>query len=109
MIVQRKYLICVVSVALIIMVSLTVIANITSFQNETDKKIYVAEEYGTNIEIDGIQLNYDLPIVTINGSTYMPLRETFENCGYDVEWNAGELNSIYVNTPSALSLTCMTK
>lgn len=35
-------------------------------------------------------LSFSLPVVTINGSTYVPLREAAENGNMDVEWNGEE-------------------
>ena len=46
----------------------------------------IAYKTDSNILIDNVHIGYDKPIVTINDSIYVPLRETFEQLGFDVEW-----------------------
>lgn len=45
------------------------------------------------ILVNGVRVTFDKPIVSINGSTYMPLRALGEALGETVGWNAA-LNSV---------------
>lgn len=54
---------------------------------------YEAYESGVKIFFNKKETTFDLPIVTINGNTYIPLREAAEKANVSVEWN-GEDNTI---------------
>ena len=49
-------------------------------------KEYIAKENNYIIEIDSELQNFDLPVVTIEDSTYVSLRQLCEKIGYDVSW-----------------------
>ena len=48
---------------------------------------HTANEVDFKIVIDGKELAFDQPVVTVDGSTYLPIRELFEKLGYDVYWD----------------------
>ena len=48
---------------------------------------HAANEVDLKIVIDGEELTFDQPVVTIDNSTYLPIRELFEKLGYDVYWD----------------------
>jgi len=45
--------------------------------------------------VNGVKMTFDKPVVTIGGSTYMPLRALGEALGEKVEWN-GVLNCVEI-------------
>lgn len=51
--------------------------------HETDVEIYYTSE-------DFLDVEFDLPIVKINGNVYVPLREAAEKAGMTVDWNFDE-------------------
>ena len=55
---------------------------------------YIAKETAYNIEINGVQQSFTLPIVSIVESTYVALRQLCEKLGYRIEWNGedGRIN-----------------
>lgn len=62
---------------------------------QATQKDFFAEEIDIPIFIDNHSIKYNNPIVSINGVTYVPIRETLENLEDEVNWsNTG----IYVYT-----------
>lgn len=51
------------------------------------KLSYEAYENDAKIFYNGKEIDFQLPVVTINGNTYVPLRETAEKTGVAVNWN----------------------
>ncbi len=47
---------------------------------------YIAKESDSVIELDGIEQEFDLPVVSIDDNTYVSLRQLYENLGYRVDW-----------------------
>ena len=56
---------------------------------------YEAYESDSKIFFRGISLNIDEPVVTINGKTYVPLRDAAEYYGFEVEWDS-DTGNIYL-------------
>lgn len=54
---------------------------------------YMAESFQARIYVDGEEMSFRQPVVSINDRTYVPLRELSENMDLDVEWN-GEDSTI---------------
>lgn len=48
---------------------------------------HIADEVDFKIVIDGEELAFGRPVVTVDGSAYLPARELFEQLGYDVYWD----------------------
>lgn len=71
---------------LLIVLLLTLIPTNIVYANNSSIKY---EAYGTNTPIffEGNIINLRFPIVTINGRTYIPLREVAESRGLEVQWN----------------------
>ena len=51
---------------------------------------YTADEVKYTINVDGEKQDFKLPVVSINDSTYISLREWSEKVGYTVDWNGEE-------------------
>lgn len=51
---------------------------------------FIALKAGFPILVNGVEFKSDKPIVTINGSTYLPLRAIGDATGVKVNWNAGK-------------------
>lgn len=58
---------------------------------------YTAYESSAQIYFGGKQRDYEAPVVTIDGKTYIPLRETAEKLGKEVVWE--ENNKIHIVEP----------
>lgn len=83
---KKLILIAVVTIAIIAITPLLV-----AFAAGTIR--YEAYETGVKIFFNGKEIEFDLPVVTINNHTYIPLREAAEKADVGVEWN-GEDNTI---------------
>lgn len=57
---------------------------------------YQAIQVENPIYIDQEKILFDHPVVNINGSTYVPVREIFEGIGYSVQWKEFD-NSINID------------
>ena len=51
---------------------------------------YEAYKSDAMISFNDMDVNFQLPVVTINGNTYVPLREAAEKLGMTVDWNVPE-------------------
>ena len=51
---------------------------------------YEAYKSDAMISFNDMDVNFQLPVVTINGNTYIPLREAAEKLGMTVDWNVPE-------------------
>ena len=51
---------------------------------------YEAYKSDAMISFNDMDVNFQLPVVTINGNTYIPLREAAEKAGIVVGWNGDE-------------------
>ncbi|MGI5838567.1 MAG: DUF4352 domain-containing protein [bacterium] len=51
---------------------------------------FTAAPAGFPILVNGVRKTFDMPAVSINGSTYMPLRALGEALGETVKWNAAK-------------------
>lgn len=60
-------------------------------------KEYLAKENDCTIEINGEIQDFELPVVLINDSTYIPIRQFCNNFGYEVDWIENE-NKIEIST-----------
>jgi len=59
-------------------------------------KTYIAEEATFPILVDGQEVKLDMPVVTIEGRTYLPLRALGDILQVDVDWNSN-LNRVEIN------------
>ncbi len=76
-----------------IMASLLIVVFMAAFEENTSW--HRAYETGTEIFFGNKKLQFDSPIVNIDGQTYVPLREAAENEGLFVSWRES-LNAIEV-------------
>lgn len=67
---------------------------IGAFAENTD--LFQAYRSNATIFVDGVETDFDMPVVLIDDRTYIPLRETSEKLGIGVEWIEGE-NKILLN------------
>jgi len=76
---------------LAIILMIAVLSTCVVFAND----IIHFDAYKSNVTIsyNNRYLSFDLPVVTINGNTYVPLREAAENGNINVEWD-GEAQKI---------------
>lgn len=51
---------------------------------------YIAERFFAKIYMNGEEISFHQPIVTIDDRTYVPLRELSEHMDLDVEWNGND-------------------
>lgn len=77
--ITKKVFILIVSIIMLVVLGINVYANILQ----------------TKIQLDGTDIDIKKDIINIEGSTYIPLRETFEYLGFDVDWNE-ETNAINI-------------
>lgn len=68
-----------------IIVSLVVLMNITAYAESG--KIYKTVSVAYPIIINGTKLNSDLPVLNLNGSTYLPLRKVSEAVNVNISWD----------------------
>ena len=80
----------VLGLIVIIMVSMVV----SSADISDELKVVVAP---FKIIVDGEEKTFEMPIIVINGRTYLPLRETAETLGIGIDW-IGEEKTIVVST-----------
>lgn len=50
-------------------------------------RTFIAEEAGFPVLVDGSPISLDMPVVTIEDRTYLPLRAMGDVLGVDVQWN----------------------
>ena len=67
-------------------VGIMVTLGITVFADEITN--LVAEKATFEVFVAGEKFESDKPVAVINGSTYLPLKDTGEALGVDVQWNA---------------------
>jgi len=81
---MKKYintaLCCLFCSVLIIVIAINVYAN--------SNKQFTATQVDYKILLNGEEKQFNMPIVNIDGNTYIPLRETSEKFGWQVIWNA---------------------
>lgn len=67
----------------------------------------VLEAVNYKIIADGEEIDFENPVVTINGNAYIPLREAAENAGMTVEWDEGSetINIVSGSDQEALALS----
>lgn len=71
----------------IVLISICVVFAFISVTVLADQNlIFTAEKADFKIEVDGEEKTFDMPIVTINDRTYLPLREMAETLGVGIEW-----------------------
>lgn len=61
------------------------ITGVVAFAGEL--RTFVAEEANFPVLVDGSPISLDMPVVTIEGRTYLPLRAMGDVLGISVEWN----------------------
>ena len=57
----------------------------------------LAQIVNFRVFVDGSEQKFDLPIVTINDRTYIPVREVLEKMGLNISWNDDEMTIIIDN------------
>lgn len=76
---------------MVLMIALILFMTLTYASNELIAKV---EQY--KIIVNGEEKNFNMPIVTINDRTYIPLRDTAETLDMDVRWD-DEKQEININ------------
>lgn len=64
------------------------ITSTITFALADEIQTFIAERAGFPILVDGQEVKLDMPAVTIEGRTYLPLRALGEVLGVTVDWNA---------------------
>ncbi len=77
----------------------TIVVALCAFAYAADAIQYNAYEFGVKIVFGGKEIKFDLPVVTINGNTYIPLREAAEKSNINVEWNGDEQKIVLTEYP----------
>lgn len=80
---------------------LALACSIPLFVNATKESGFLLERSESTIYYNGELQEYNLPVITIDGHTYVPLRETAENLGLDIDWSE-ESNKIEVTSPEKI-------
>lgn len=70
-----------------LLISVLITSTIT-FALADEIQTFIAERAGFPILVDGQEVKLDMPAVTIEGRTYLPLRALGEVLGVTVDWNA---------------------
>lgn len=84
----------------ILFIALAIISTVTTvFAIAVSNQELVAQVVSFKIFSGGTEVLFKKPIVTINDSTYIPLREAAEILGMDVNWNEGS-RTISINNQS---------
>ncbi len=63
--------------------------------NALSERQFIAKESDFTVNINGFNTKFELPIVTINDNTYVPVRELCNKTEHNVEWDA-ENKTIYI-------------
>lgn len=91
-------------IAILAMGALFAMGSVMAFADTYDELV----THPVSIKVDGkvissydVEQDIDLPAVTVNGRTMMPLKSTFELFGVETSWN-GEERSITAQTPSGV-------
>ena len=63
------------------------IATIITVSYALSKKQYIANEVNFRVIVNGEEKKFQLPVVTIDDSTYLPVREFCGTIGYSVDWH----------------------
>ena len=66
---------------------------------------YTLEQVNYPIYIDDIQQTTDMPVLNLDGSTYVPLRFVGEGSGLEVNWD-GDKNEIRIQNKRAYAYAC---
>ncbi|MBP6492557.1 MAG: N-acetylmuramoyl-L-alanine amidase [Clostridia bacterium] len=85
---MRKLRLLMLLVTTMILMSLTVYADGTDIsQTDIDEGIAFCKEYPVALQVDGQNVNAEVPPVIIKERTMIPARAVFESMGATVDWN----------------------
>ncbi len=81
------------------------LAFLLAFTLVTSSTTPVLANTGISVYVDGEKVVYDSQPITKNGSTLVPLRQTFEALGASVEWNSSTQTIIANDDDTTIKLT----
>lgn len=86
--------------SVIILCAVAIIASVFASAKEIEQLIANIVSY--KIVVDGVEASFQKPVVSINGTTYVPIRELCENLGIDLNWNEEE-KAVVINTDDEMN------